>query len=1077
MVKPKVDCLGRNTGKTITANGIVRQVTYPNGENFRMVVTDGSITLSDDKSLQAEMSESENGDLQITLSTDVSSVSYGNTVKNTDYQEIFKYVFNYSTNADSTKTTTVTDNDDVKHYYVFNNDTQRLIGYYEEKNSLVVRAEKYEYVEAGGYKYHETHIANRSALYNAPYASFEFPSSEKTFNQKVYTMLNKLFSETTTKDEGDVRRIEEISYKYSQAEKLIKKSTTIAIITLNTSVQKNYVELYEYNSFGSLVKKESYVEGEQAKNGIDIEEHIYDKNGNEIRTVKYNSLDPSSKRYTETEYDENGKAVCQLDALGENKTYFEYENGSSTVLSEAYPNGSKLSYGYSKIDGNTAISMSNEEGEENSIQVLRTKGLATKVISGDNVYEYTYDCKGRVTKVSLNGVELMAGVYTDGETELQSVITEKGETVTTVTDLDGKVKSIVRSAGGSEKSITNSYNSKDMLLSTVDNANNISITTAYTYDDLDRVTKREKIRDNIVASKEEYSYDGVYGDLLQKVATNVTGVHTYSYTYSNDSKRRISQVSINNGETVVKPKHDCLGRNTGKTITANGNTVVDDRISYLKKGSHATNIPVKIIFKDGSYISYKYDNMGNIVRIYENGIIAIEYEYDKLGRLVRENNKKFNESFAFKYDNSGNMIALGSCPYSCKSTEELERAGEMYYEQLRYDSSNRMTKLGTYGIEFTDDGKCIKHMGTDITWTGKKMTGYGTHTYSYDASGRRISKDNVTFTYDVNGRLIEQSDGISFIYDHESLIGFKYSGSSYYYRRDILGNIMEIIDSTGASVVKYTYNAWGRCRSTGNSTIASINPYRYRGYYYDTESGFYFLQTRYYDPYTGRFLSMDDVEYIDPETIGGVNLYAYCNNNPVMNVDPNGRFWDIVLDIISIGWSLYDFINNPTWENAAWLALDVVFAAVPFLTGSSIMKAASKLDDVSDIGGYINKFDNVYDSIVIGNDMGRVTNLAFDTGSMVYDGYKPLNALRAMGKADEVTDAMKYAAKVDNARFIMDKYKAGYKIINAGSDGRGFIKMMKSAYGMELKILYRLKYGNKLHKLWWILNSGRRIIW
>ncbi len=141
------------------------------------------------------------------------------------------------------------------------------------------------------------------------------------------------------------------------------------------------------------------------------------------------------------------------------------------------------------------------------------------------------------------------------------------------------------------------------------------------------------------------------------------------------------------------------------------------------------------------------------------------------------------------------------------------------------------------------------------------------------------------------------------------------------------------------------------------------------------------------------------------------------------------------------------------------------------------MKAASKLDDISDMGGYINKFDNVYDSIVIGNDMGRVTSLAFDTGSMIYDGYEPIKALYALGKADEITDAMRYAAKIDNARFIMDKVQAGYKIINAGSDGRGFFKMMKSGYGMELKIIYRLKFGNKLHKTWWILNTGRRIIW
>ena len=170
-------------------------------------------------------------------------------------------------------------------------------------------------------------------------------------------------------------------------------------------------------------------------------------------------------------------------------------------------------------------------------------------------------------------------------------------------------------------------------------------------------------------------------------------------------------------------------------------------------------------------------------------------------------------------------------------------------------------------------------------------------------------------------------------------------------------------------------------------------------------------------------------------------------------------------------------IKNPSWENFGWLALDIGFAIVPFLTGSRIIKAASKLDSTSDIGGYMNKFDKVYDSIVIGNDMGRVTSLAYDTGSMIYDGYKPLNTLYALGKADEVTDAIRYAAKVDNARFIIDKYHAGYKIINAGSDGRGFFKMMKSAYGMEIRILYRLKYGNKLHKIWWVINSGRRLIW
>ena len=106
-----------------------------------------------------------------------------------------------------------------------------------------------------------------------------------------------------------------------------------------------------------------------------------------------------------------------------------------------------------------------------------------------------------------------------------------------------------------------------------------------------------------------------------------------------------------------------------------------------------------------------------------------------------------------------------------------------------------------------------------------------------------------------------------------------------------------ILDTNGEIVVKYTYDAWGNHKvldsngveNTQATFVGNINPYRYRGYYYDSETGLYFLKTRYYDPMVGRFISMDDVAYIDPETIGGLNLFAYCNNNPVMNVDPSGH--------------------------------------------------------------------------------------------------------------------------------------------------------------------------------------------
>ena len=125
-----------------------------------------------------------------------------------------------------------------------------------------------------------------------------------------------------------------------------------------------------------------------------------------------------------------------------------------------------------------------------------------------------------------------------------------------------------------------------------------------------------------------------------------------------------------------------------------------------------------------------------------------------------------------------------------------------------------------------------------------------------------------------------------------------------------------MLDSNGRIVVKYAYDAWGNYAAKAldyydgkvqfknvNSDkafnadyekykqLANINPFRYRGYYYDTETELYFLKTRYYDPEIGRFISPDSIEYLDPETINGLNLYAYCNNNPVTNVDPNGNKW------------------------------------------------------------------------------------------------------------------------------------------------------------------------------------------
>ena len=131
---------------------------------------------------------------------------------------------------------------------------------------------------------------------------------------------------------------------------------------------------------------------------------------------------------------------------------------------------------------------------------------------------------------------------------------------------------------------------------------------------------------------------------------------------------------------------------------------------------------------------------------------------------------------------------------------------------------------------------------------------------------------------------------IYYIYDMMGLSGFVYNGANYYYEKNTLGDIIGIRNSSGTQVATYTYDAWGNI-ITKTGSMADINPFRYRGYYYDTETGFYYLQTRYYDPTIRMFINADNYELLPTlsQTVGQLNLYAYANNNPIMFTDETGE--------------------------------------------------------------------------------------------------------------------------------------------------------------------------------------------
>ena len=215
----------------------------------------------------------------------------------------------------------------------------------------------------------------------------------------------------------------------------------------------------------------------------------------------------------------------------------------------------------------------------------------------------------------------------------------------------------------------------------------------------------------------------------------------------------------------------------------------------------------------------------------------------------------------------------------------------------------------------------------NFTWTGRQLTGAAkgstNMSFTYDDSGIRTSKtvNGVVHTYQLNGsQIVSEAWGdklIVYLYDASGApIGMMYRTTSYavnqwdvfWLEKNLQGDIVAVYNSTGTKVASYNYiDAWGNhsvsYTNGGGSTGAQYNPFRYRGYYYDTDLGMYYLQSRYYDPNTCRFISPDSEAVLTatPMALTDKNLYAYCDNNPVTRVDGDGEFWTAILIGAAVG--------------------------------------------------------------------------------------------------------------------------------------------------------------------------------
>ena len=322
--------------------------------------------------------------------------------------------------------------------------------------------------------------------------------------------------------------------------------------------------------------------------------------------------------------------------------------------------------------------------------------------------------------------------------------------------------------------------------------------------------------------------------------------------------------------------------------------------------------------------TYTYDASGNITKIVTEGTnvpqaaLTKEYTYDALGQLATETNG--GASRAYAYDTVGNIRSVTT---DGAVTKSFGYTNPSWPDLLTSVTANGTTKDVLYeGQSQTSDlpssGNPVTYYnGKDYTFTWTKGRQLASATvdgeqvsYTYDMSGVRSNKQvgDTTYTYTtLSGKVMRQTWGdnnaLEFVYDDGNqpfAVIYKHGQTTelYYYVLNAQGDVSAILDSSGKLAASYDYDAWGNCTVydssakvlTDPTSIANLNPLRYRGYYYDAETGFYYLQSRYYDPAICRFINADTFATTDANGLLSANMFAYCENNPVGNSDSEGEF-------------------------------------------------------------------------------------------------------------------------------------------------------------------------------------------
>ena len=715
----------------------------------------------------------------------------------------------------------------------------------------------------------------------------------------------------------NIALVRDVAYSYTYDENgnvistqaLKEQKSTLEYSTSNDLTKQNnasgYNYEYTYDSKHNMLTATS-----EGKVKTTLE---YDNKGNPTSTVISASPESNdnSKIYSSATYTSDKNYTASLtDSRGNTVRYdVNLKTGITNSVTDA--NGGKTVYTYDNRDRLTKVSSAKEDGSsvrlrEEEVSYTYENGRLSEIsvpmewmsnVSGTRKYSFVYDEFGNVLSTKFGTKTLMTNTYAPNNGKLTSSTYGNGTSINYVYDNLDRIVSL-RYNNNEQTAFNYTYNRFGSVSAITDTASGIA--KIYDYDTVGRLISARTENGTNDVFRTHYTYDGLSRlDTLKYVYSTAAGTrytHEYSATYGEDN--RVNTFGLN-GIFSITPTFDGLGRQSSRVLKNGSGAQVEKEDYAFLAGAGGANATTTLIDSvtyygagtTGTQYSYEYDKSGNLTKIKKGTATLHTYTYDSLGQLTSWYNAATNETTVYEYFKGGNIASI------TKGDEVRE---------FLYGINDQLTYYNEKFLTYDNVGNPLNYRDLiRLTWkNGRQMAtfklGDTLASYDYDENGIRTKKtvNGITTTFQLDGSKIvsENRNGTvqSYFYDENgSVLGITYGGENYYFRKNFRNDVLAILNASGEVVVEYSYDPWGNILAvTGSlaSTLGADNPFRYRGYYYDTESCFYYLNSRYYDAKVCRFVNADS-QFSTGQGLIENNMYAYCGNNPVNRFDSTGEAW------------------------------------------------------------------------------------------------------------------------------------------------------------------------------------------